>query len=501
MQEKWSELRKRLAQVYHLQHASAVLGWDQETYMPPRGAGARAEQLAVVNKITHESFTAPEIGRLLAALHDHVAKLPYDSDDAALVRVTQRDYDKLRRVPPELIEEISRESSLALEAWKRARPGSDFRIFQPHLERMVELKIQQANYLGYPERIYDALLDQYEPGITTHQVVAIFQDLKKDLVPLVKAISAKLDRVDDACLYGEYDEQKQWEFGVQVIKQFGYDFEGGRQDRTAHPFTTRLGWGDVRITTRVDKYFFNTAFFSTTHECGHALYDMNLPETLGGTPLADGASLGVHESQSRLWENLVGRSRDFWGYYYPRLQAVFPAILRDVTAAEFYRAVNRVKPSFIRVEADEVTYNLHIMLRFELENDLLERKVKVAEVPEAWNAKAQAYLGATPPNDAQGCLQDIHWAFGDFGYFPTYSLGNLLSVQFFEQAKRAVPAIPAQIARGEFAGLRDWLRENIHRHGRKFTLDELARRVTGEPLNAKPYVAYLRSKYGEIYGV
>jgi carboxypeptidase Taq len=321
------------------------------------------------------------------------------------------------------------------------------------------------------------------------------------LVGLVRAIAPRSDSVNNDALCREYDEQKQWDFGIQVIKAYGFDFQGGRQDKSVHPFTTGFGLGDTRITTRVDRNYLPPALFGTLHETGHALYDMGYRPELEGTPLAGGASLGVHESQSRLWENLVGRSRGFWKHYFPRLRNVFPSQLADQDAESFYRAVNKVKPSFIRVEADEVTYNLHIMLRFELENELVERKLRVADVPEAWNAKMNEYLGIVPPNDAQGCLQDIHWSMGSLGYFSTYSLGNFFSVQLFDSAVRADPTISDQIAQGQFSGLLGWLRENIHQHGRKFTLNELATRATGEPLQTRSYMAYLKNKYGEIYGL
>jgi carboxypeptidase Taq len=501
MQDKWQELKSRLAQVENLHHASAVLGWDQQTYMPPRGAAARAVQRATVDRMAHELFTADAIGELLDALADEAAKLDYDSDEASLIRVTRRDYEKARRVPPALVEEISRTSALGLKAWEKARSESNFKLFQPHLEKIVDLEIQLANHLGYPDCIYDALLDQYEPGMTTAQVQAIFDDLKKELIPLVRALSAKVDRVEDACLHREFDEQKQWDFGVQVIQRIGFDFQAGRQDKSVHPFTTGFGLGDTRITTRVDRNFLNSALFGTLHECGHALYDMGYRPELEGTPLAGGASLGAHESQSRLWENLVGRSRGFWHYYFPRLREVFPEQLADQDTESFCRAINKVEPSLIRVEADEVTYNLHIMLRFELENDLVARKLKVADVPEAWNAKVKGYLGIVPPNDALGALQDIHWSLASLGYFSTYSLGNLFSVQLFDKIVRDVPDLPTQIANGEFSGLLGWLRTNVHTHGRKFTLNELAIRATGEPLQSKSYMAYLKKKFGEIYGV
>ena len=501
MNEKLAALKRLLGTVEDLQRASAVLGWDQQTYMPPRGAAARAEQLATLDSLAHRLFILDDIGKLLDDLEEDAARLPYDFDEASLVRVTKREYAKAKRVPPELIEDIARTTALALESWTRARAESKFEIFQPDLEKIVDLEIQLANHLGYQDRIYDALLDEYEPEMTTAQVTTIFDALKKELIPFARAIANKADRVDDKCLRRAYDEKKQWDFGVDVITRLGFDFTRGRQDKSVHPFTTGFGLGDTRITTRVDKHFLPMALFGTIHETGHALYDMGYRPALERTPLAGGASLGAHESQSRLWENVVGRSRGFWKFFFPRLRKVFPRQLADQNLESFYRAVNKVQPSFIRVEADEVTYSLHIMLRFELENDLVERKLKVADVPEAWNAKMKEYLGIVPPDDAHGCLQDIHWSGGSIGYFATYALGSILSVQLFEQAARDIPSLSSQIEHGEFGGLLNWLRKNLHQHGRKFTLDELARRITGEPLTTKPYLGYLKKKFGEIYGV
>ncbi len=501
MQDKWQELRRLLADVQNIRYASAVLGWDQQTYMPSKGAAGRADQLATLDKLAHERFTSDEIGRLLQDLSAEAAKKEYDSDEASLIRVTKRDYEKACRVPPELVEEISRTSALAIEAWEKAREASDFRVFKPLLDRIVDLEIQLAERLQYQDRPYDALLDQYEPGMTTAQVQKIFDDLKKDLLPLVHAIGNSPIRVDDSCLHRQYDTQQQWGFGLQVIRSFGYDLEAGREDISAHPFTTCFGLSDVRITTRLDKTYLPTALFGTMHECGHALYDQGYRQELEGTPLAGGASLGVHESQSRLWENLVGRSRSFCKYWFPRLRDVFPSQLADQDSESFYRAINHVHPSPIRVEADEVTYNLHIMLRFELENELIERKLGTADIPEAWNSKMKEYLGIAPKSDAEGALQDIHWSLASLGYFPTYSLGNLFSVQLFNQALHDVPDIPSQMEAGDYAGLLGWLRSSLHQHGRKFTLDEIAERVTGKPLEAESYMTYLKTKYGEIYGV
>jgi carboxypeptidase Taq len=496
---KFVELKSRLAEINDLENAFAVLSWDQQTYMPPGGAPARSEQLATLRKTAHEWFTSDETGTLLEAAAQETAGLAYESDEASLVRVAQRDYQKARKVPSKLVAELARVTAMATDVWNQARKQSNFALFQPHLQRIVELQIELAQALGYTDRIYDPLLDQFEPGMKTAQVEETFAEIKPHLVRLAREIGECKDLVDDSILHGLYDEQGQWDFGIEVIKRFGFDFMRGRQDRSPHPFTTGFSPNDVRITTRFEKDLLASALFSTLHECGYALYHLGLSPSLERTPLADGASYGIHESQSRLWENLVGRSRGFWEFFFPRLKATFTRQLAHVDVEAFYQAINRVEPSLIRVEADEVTYNLHIMLRFDLEKALLEGKLKVADLPEAWDAKMEEYLGLTPPNDAQGVLQDIHWSGGSFGYFPTYALGNLISVQFWGQALKELPDLPSQIEAGQFHALRAWLREKIHQHGRKFTPVELIQRVTGSGLQAEPYLTYIRSKFSDIY--
>lgn len=501
MPDQLQELKTRLAQISDLRSAASLLSWDQETYMPPGSAQVRAEQLATLEGLAHQLFTSDEMGRLLEDLSGAAAALDPDSDDARLIRVTARDYTKARKLPPELVTELARTTSAAVQVWATARREANFALFAPHLEKIVDLLIQKAEALGYDERLYDALLDEYEPEMTAAQVEAIFTELKAEIVPLLQAIVANLDAVDDAVLHREFDEKKQWELGLEVLQLMGFDFERGRQDKSAHPFTTAFSPTDVRLTTRIDRHFLSQGLFGTLHEGGHALYDQGISLALDRTPLCAGASLGIHESQSRMWENLVGRSRAFWRFFFPRLQAAFPDQLADADAETLYRAVNKVKPSLIRVEADEVTYNLHIMLRFELENDILEGRLPIAEIPEAWRAKMEAYLGLVPPDDAQGALQDIHWAWGLMGYFPTYSLGNLVSAQLYEQARAELPDLEAKIEAGDFVPLRDWLQERVHRHGRKFTPAELIERVTGHPLDAAPFVRYVQQKYGDLYNL
>ncbi len=495
------QLKARLGEISDLRRASALVGWDQQTYMPPGGSAARAEQSSTLQKVIHEMFTADETGRLLEAAAAEVASLDADSDEARLVSVTHRDYHKARKVPAQLVAEIARATGQAVDVWVAARAQSDWKPFSPHLAKIIDLERQLADALGYTDRMYDALLDQYEPDMQTAQVEAVFDAIKPELIALAKAISAKAAAANNEVLHREYEEDKQWAFGLEVIKRYGFDFERGRQDKSVHPFTTSFSINDVRITTRVNHDFLSPALFGTLHETGHALYEQGVSQTLERTPLADGASLGMHESQSRLWENLVGRSRPFWKFFFPRLKEFFPQQLADQTLDSFYRAANKVSPSTIRVEADEVTYGLHIMLRFELENDMLDGRLKIDEVPEAWNAKMQESLGITPPTTGEGALQDIHWSIGSIGYFPTYQLGNLISLQLWDKINAGLPDLTDQIEQGEFSALHDWLRTHLYQHGRKFTSNELLQRITGDGLNPAPYLKYLKAKYGEIYGL
>ncbi|MBN1964638.1 MAG: carboxypeptidase M32, partial [Anaerolineae bacterium] len=449
----------------------------------------------------HEMFVADEIGVLLRDAAAEVKGLPADSDEAALVRVVQHDYDLETRLPTRLVEEIARTTTLGHEVWAKARQDNNFAAFAPTLEKIYDLMRQKAEALGYQDRPYDALLDQFEPGMKTADVERLFDGLREDLVPFVAAVFERLDAVDSSVLFKKYDIDKQTEFGLNVIKKLGYDMTRGRQDRAVHPFTTSFSINDVRITTRYDETYLPTALFGSIHEAGHAFYELGSDQALEGTMLAGGTSLGVHESQSRLWENLVGRSRGFWRYFYPELQKMYSENLGGVDLETFYRAINFVSRSLIRVEADEVTYNLHIMLRFEMENALLEGTLAVKDAPAYWNTRSQAYLGITPPDDAKGILQDVHWSSGLVGYFPTYALGTLLSVQYWEKALQDVPSIPGDIEKGDFSTLMGWLRENIHRYGRKYWPNELTERVTGGPIQTAPFMRYLRAKYSDIYGL
>lgn len=500
--EKVNALKTHLADVVHLRHAAAILGWDQQTYMPAGGGAARAEQLATLSKLAHEMFVSDETGKAIEAANAELNGADYHSDESALVRVVKHDYDLSTRVPTELVAEIARTTSQAHEIWAKAREANDFDAFAPSLEKILDLMRQEAEALGYEDRMYDALLDQYEPHMKTADVEALFNELKEELVPFVAQIFDNLDAVDSTPVYKDYAVEQQAEFGLDVIKRLGYDMARGRQDESVHPFTTEFSINDVRITTRYQRDWFPSALFGSIHEAGHAMYEQGSAQTLEGTMLAGGTSLGVHESQSRLWENIVGRSRGFWKVFYPGLQKLFPGQLNGVDLEGWYKAINHVSRSLVRVEADEVTYNLHIMLRFEMENDLLEGKLAVKDAPDAWNAKMEQYLGITPPADGKkNILQDVHWSSGLFGYFPTYSLGNFLSVQYWDKALEEVPSIPDDIAQGNFDTLLGWLKTNIYQHGRKYWPQELTQRVTGEKMQVRSFVRYMKDKYSDIYGL
>jgi len=490
-------LKTTLHEIATLDRAAGVLAWDQETYMPPGGVASRASALATLSRLAHERLVEPEVGSLLEELEGRA--LDPETDDGALVRVTRRDRDHAVKIPADLVAEAARASSEARPVWQRARETSDWKLFAPYLERNVDINRRIAEALGYAERPYDALLDYNEPGITTRQLEALFGRLREAIVPLVREIGRRQDAIDDSILHGDWDEKAQLDFGMEVISAFGFDLERGREDLSAHPFSIGFGSGDVRITTRISQSFLSQGLFGTMHESGHAMYSQGHALELEGTPLWGGASPGVHESQSRLWENLIGRGRPMWRHFLGPLKKAFPGSLRGVDEEAFYRAVNRVYPSLIRVEADEVTYNLHILLRFEIENDLLERELKAIDVPEAWNAKVEQYLGIQVPNDAEGALQDIHWSGVSFGGFPSYTLGNVIGAQLMETIRAAIPDLDDQVAAGEFKQLHGWLVENLYRHGRKFTPGELLERITGRSLEAEPWIRYVQRKFGEIY--
>lgn len=484
-------LRKRFTLLSDLSQVGGLLGWDEQTHLPPAASAARGRQHAALETVLHEKLTDEQVGEWLARLEEAQLE-PLDAD---LVRLSKRRFEREVKLPAELVEELATQRSKAQESWLRARRANDFSLFEPDLRRMFELSREQAERLGYDDHPYDVLHDEYEMGSSARRVRGLFEQLRPELVELARTAAGD-DRQDDV-LFREFDVARQEEFVRAEVERFGFDFERGRLDPSVHPFAEGIDPSDVRITTRYRSDFLSSALFATLHEAGHGLYEQGLDPSLSRTPVGKAVSLGVHESQSRLWENLVGRSLPFWRGAYPRLQKLFPA-LEGVKLEEFYRAINCVKPSLIRVEADEVTYNLHVIARFELELAMLEGELDTADLPEAWNAKYSELLGIEPPDDLLGCLQDVHWAFGLIGYFPTYTLGNVMSVQIFEAAKGSIADLDERIEAGDHRPLRDWLRENIHRQGSRYQPDELLHRVTGSSLDAGPYLRYLRNKFENL---
>jgi len=497
----YNQLIERSKQIAVINSCAAVLEWDEQTYMPRPAATYRAEQSAFLAGLSHEKATDPAIGERLSALEASPLIDDPVSDTAVNIREIRREYDRETKIPKELVEALSRERTLSQNAWIEARSNSDFPAFEPHLDTLVGLQREIADCLGYEKEPYDALLDNYEPGMTAETVKQIFDAFKDDLVNLVAAIGNSPRKPDTSILQRAYDIERQKVFGQAAAAAIGYDFSAGRLDITEHPFTTGLGPNDVRITTRYDARQFGQALFGTLHEAGHGIYDQNLADGHYGTPRGESVSLGIHESQSRMWENLVGRSRPFWKHFYPRAKQVFPDVLNDVAFEDFYLAINDVRPSFIRVEADEVTYNLHILLRFELELAFMRGDLAVKDIPGAWNENFQKYFGIPVPDDANGCLQDVHWSFGLMGYFPTYTLGNLYAAQFYAQAKAQIRNLEDQFAVGNFSGLKEWLVTNIHSHGKRYHAEDLVKTVTGQPLSHEPAMGYLREKFGELYGL
>jgi carboxypeptidase Taq len=480
------------------------LGWDEQTYLPVGGAAHRADQLSLLAGMVHEQLTAPRLGELIAALEAGDKPAVADGVFQANVREARRRYDRLTKLPKRLVEELTRVTSLAQQNWVEARKKSNFEMFRPWLEKIVGLKREEAAALGGDGSSgvpYDALLDEYEPGAKAADVAKIFTALCEALVPLVSAIASSKKRPNVSILTRYYPKAAQAEFATSAAAAIGFSFQDGRLDESPHPFCSGMGPGDCRLTTRYDEHHFPGAFFGVLHEAGHGLYEQGLDREAFGTPIGDAASLGIHESQSRMWENFVGRSQAFWKFLYPKAQSKFGEALGSVSRDDFYAAVNDVQPSFIRVEADEVTYNLHIMIRFELEQQLISGSLQPADVPAAWNAQYTRSLGITPPNDSEGCLQDIHWSGGMLGYFPTYALGNMYSAQLFAAARKTLGDLDAQFAKGEFAPLRDWLTEHVHRLGRRYLPGQLVERITGRPLSHEPLVAHLKAKFEPLYGL
>jgi carboxypeptidase Taq len=501
-EQAYSELVRRMKEIGVLGNTAGVLGWDQEVYMPGANSAYRAEQLSLLAGMCHQKFTDPEMGKLMAQAESSKG-LTGDalSDSAVNLREWRRSYDRSTKLPQKLVEEMTRVTSQAQVEWVEARRENKFSRFQPWLDKIIPLCREQAECYGYPEHPYDALLEDYEPGLTTWELNRLLPPLKENLSALSAKITSAKRQPDISILKRKCALTAQQAFCHRMAESIGFDFSRGRIDVSAHPFTTGLGPADTRITTRFEETNFENAFFSTLHEAGHGIYDQNLPSNGHyGTPRASAVSLGIHESQSRLWENLVGRSLAFWKFFYPELKKAFPGVFDDVSLETFHFAINHSAPSLIRTESDEVTYNLHVCLRYEIEVALIGGTLKTADLPSAWNEAMKKYLGVTPPNDALGCLQDVHWSHGSFGYFPTYTLGNLYSAQFFDAANKDLGGLEASFEKGDFSGLKKWLNEKIHAQGQRYRAHELCRQATGKELSGEIFLGYLGKKFGGLYG-
>ncbi|MBZ0300808.1 MAG: carboxypeptidase M32 [Anaerolineae bacterium] len=497
-------LKAHLAEIHNLAMVNWLLQWDQNTHMPPDGSPARAAQQSTIQRLRHELLVSDATARLLEQAAQEVDLEDFDSDDASLIRVARRDYDDASVLPSAFVAEYTTATTTAFDIWRKAKADNDWSAFMPALQRILDLKLHEAELRGYEDHVYDAFLGGWEHGLTTRQVQALFDSEKPALVELIKAVSEQQDRVDDSFLHQPFDVDTQRALARFAAEAFSVDF-GAWADlaEAPHPFCLQIATGDIRITTRYNPTFFNPGFYATLHETGHGLHGRGFAPEIDGTYLSDmdAGSMAVAESQSRTWENLVGRSRAYWEWMLPQVQTFFPQQFAGVEADAMYRAVNKARPQFIRVEADELTYNLHIMLRMEIELEMVTGALPLKAVPEAWAAKFQAYFGITPPDDAQGALQDVHWSSGGIGMFVGYALGNMLAVQYYNAALRAHPSIPDQIARGDFSTLHGWLRDHIYRPGRKYTADELTRRVTGESLQTRDHVAYLEAKFKDVYAL
>jgi carboxypeptidase Taq len=499
MEAQLAELKALIRENRDLNGALSLLFWDQSTQMPPGGAEARGRQMAIMSRLVQERAVNPRIGQLLDELHAYGESMPYDSDDAAMLRAARREYERDIKVPPAFVAEMTEHQSASYQVWAEARPANEWNKVANGLEKTLDLSRRLADFFPGYQHIADPLIDFADYGMKAADVRQVFAELRAGLVPIIQQISAQ-EPADDSPLIQYFPKNDQLAFGETVARDFGYDFQRGRLDLTHHPFAVPISGGDVRITTRVKENHLGECMFSIFHEAGHAMYEQGVNPEYDATSLQGGASSGVHESQSRTWENLVGRSRGFWEFYYPKLQDCFPGQLGKVSLDAFYRAVNKVEPSLIRTDADEVTYNLHPLIRFELELELLEGTLAVKDLPETWNARYSAYLGVNPPDYRDGVMQDVHWFGGIIGgAFQGYTLGNILSAMFFEKALTAHPEIPGEIRQGKFDTLHTWLKTTIYQYGSKFTAPELIERVTGGGLDVQPLLRYLKTKYGELY--
>jgi len=492
--DQYKEVTQKAADI---NNAAAVLGWDQEVYMPEKGFEIRGRQLATLASLSHEMLTSESYGNLLQEL---ATRDDLDEQQKANVRLSLEDYSKDKKLPASFVEALAQQTSASYNAWLQSRKENKYSIYAPELEKMIGLQKQQADLFGYEGHPYNALLDEYEKGANVALLDAVFYNVRNELPKLLDKIE-KATQVNDSFFSRHYPKQQQWDFSMDVLKPMGYDFDAGRQDISEHPFTTSFAPTDVRVTTRVNENDYASLLWSSIHEGGHALYEQGLPVEQYGLPLGAAASLGVHESQSRLWENCVGRGQHFWKYFYPLLQRYFPQQLQDVTVIDFYKGMNKVQPSLIRTEADEVTYHFHVLIRYEVEKSLIKGELHAEDLPEVWNGLYKKYLGISAPDDKQGVLQDVHWSHGMFGYFPTYSLGSFYAAQYYQKAVADMPGLETSMEQGDYSGLLQWLRTNIHQYGRRYTSEELCQRVTGRGLDFTVFMNYINEKYKGIYAI
>lgn len=496
-QQRYNKYTESMQKIADIKYASAVLQWDQETYLPPKGNDARGRQIATLNELAHEHFVDPTLGILLNEL---VKNNELTSTQKANVTLSLEDYTKNKKLPSAFVKQMSEAINESFHAWIKARKANNFSVFEKPLQKIIDLKKQEAEYLGYKQHPYDALMQDYDKGLTTKIVDKTFTDLRAQLKPLLVKIAAQ-PNVDNSFLHQHFDKDVQWKLGLEILKIMQFDFDAGRQDISEHPFTTNFCSQDVRVTTRIDENDFSNMLWSCIHEGGHALYEQGLPANQYGLPLGEYCSLSIHESQSRLWENCIGRGKSFWENNYALLQKYFPNQLNHVTLKQFYKAINKVQPSLIRTEADELTYHFHVMIRYEIEKLLIEGTINAKDVPAYWNEKYMAYLGVVVPNDVQGCLQDVHWSHGSFGYFATYSLGSLYAAQFYKTLCNEKSSIVGEQTNINLENVNNWLQTNIYTFGRQYYSEQLCKNATGKNLDASFFLDYAKEKYADIYGV
>ena len=495
--ELYNDYKTKMQKIADVKYASAVLQWDQETYLPPKGSAIRGRQIATLSEVAHRQFTDDKTGSLLNELN---TKDDLSDRQKKNVQLSLEDYNKNKKLTSDFVRQLSEQVNKSFHAWVRARKENSFVTFQQPLDELIQLKKQEADMLGYQYHPYNALMNDYDKGLTVAIVDKIFADLKPQLSVLLDTIKNKT-QIDNSFLHQHFSKDMQWQFGIEILKQMHFDFEAGRQDISEHPFTINFNTSDVRITTRIDENDFGNMTWSTMHEGGHALYEQGLPADEYGLPLSEYCSLSIHESQSRLWENCVGRSLPFWQHNFPLLKKFFPKQMNGIVIEQFYSGINKVHPSLIRTEADELTYHFHVMIRYEIEKMLIEGSIKTKDIPAYWNEHYEKYLGTKVPDDKRGCLQDVHWSHGSFGYFATYSLGSLYAAQLYAACGSQNSYLEKELALGNNNNLLQWLRQQVHRHGRYYTSEELCKNATGEVLNSNYFMNYAGKKYNHIYSV